>query len=89
MFLYRCSNCGKEVVPKAFRELSIKAYGIDIHKRSTRFCQCENPDIEKSKREYEKSIETIADVIREVSLEHKPNKSDFKHSSNVTFKVIK
>lgn len=65
MYLYRCSKCRKEVVPKLFKRMSIETFGVDVHKKSRRFCKCKNPDVTKSKEEYDKAMKVIAETITE------------------------
>lgn len=69
MYLYHCSKCGKEVVPEIFKRLATKTFGTDIYRNNSRFCRCDTPDIEKSKREYKRSMRMIAETIRQINAE--------------------
>lgn len=60
MRLYKCSKCGKEVIPPAFRRM-----GMNPDINSIRFCCCKEPDITESRIRYEKEMKMIAQAIIE------------------------
>jgi len=68
MRLYKCSECGKEVLPKGLKEMITKAYGSEFYDRvySNKYCNCKEPDIAESKRQFEKENKVIAETIKEV-----------------------
>ena len=83
MFLYECSNCGKQFIPKGFRKL-----GIDPHINPKRFCCCETPDITESKIQWEKDMKLIAQAITD-SLPTKEETRKWLMSKGVIFKQKK
>ena len=58
MRLYKCSNCGKQVIPEGFRKM-----GMLPTVNPKRFCCCKIPDITESKIQFDKEAKLIAQAI--------------------------
>jgi len=67
MRLYKCSKCGKEVLPKGMKETLVKAYGKVFYRKTCakKYCQCENPDIKASQEQFDKEFKLVAQAIKE------------------------
>jgi DNA-directed RNA polymerase subunit RPC12/RpoP len=68
MRFYKCSKCGKEVLPKGVKEMIIKAYGKVFYRKTyaKKYCNCEQPDITESIKEFDRENKIIAEAIKEV-----------------------
>ena len=60
MKLYKCSNCGKQVIPEVFRKM-----GMNPNVNPKRFCCCKTPNITESIAQYEKDVKAIAQAIKD------------------------
>ena len=60
MRLYKCSKCGKQVIPEGFKRL-----GMLPNINPKRYCICKTSDIAESKLQFEKEAKMIAQAITE------------------------